>query len=76
MDKIDEVFLVVIRGMREYREKHNGPTLITDLRLVWNADKQNTLSIIGKNIFNIEYTMRPGLMDAPANIALQYTMKL
>ena len=51
-------------------------TLITDLRLVWNADKQNTLSIIGKNIFNIEYTMRPGLMDAPANIALQYTMKL
>lgn len=76
MDKIDEVFLLIIKGMREYREKHNGPTLITDIRLIWNADKQNTISLIGKNIFNIEYTMRPGLMDAPANIALQYTMKL
>lgn len=76
MDKIDEVFLVVIRGMREYRERNNRPILITDLRLLWNMDAQNSLAIVGKNVFNIEYTMRPGLMEAPANVSLQYTMKL
>ncbi|MBL7787015.1 MAG: TonB-dependent receptor [Chitinophagales bacterium] len=76
MDKIDEVFLYVIPGLNDYRKTHTKGILVTDLRLLYRASKQDTISLLIKNMFNTEYYWRPGIMEAPANVTLQYRMNL
>jgi outer membrane receptor protein involved in Fe transport len=76
MDKIDNVFNVFIQGLEEFRQEHNKGIWVSDARLAYKIDDQSSVALIGKNIFNLEYALRPGLMDAPANITLQYKIRL
>jgi len=76
MDKIDNVFNIFIQGLEEFRAKHDNGIWVSDARLAYKIDDHSTVALIGKNIFNLEYALRPGLMDAPANITLQYKIKL
>ncbi|HRK28760.1 MAG TPA: TonB-dependent receptor [Chitinophagales bacterium] len=76
MDRIDDVFNVFIQGLEEFRQRNNRGIWVSDARLAYRIDDQSSVALIGKNIFNLEYALRPGLMDAPANITLQYKLKL
>lgn len=62
--------------MKEYRKNHNGPEHIFDARISLNLGSGSKFSLVVKNIFNKEYMLRPGDVQAPRNYALQYSLKL
>jgi outer membrane cobalamin receptor len=62
-------------GLKEYREKHHTGDAIFDARLSYQITETSKLSIIFKNVFNREYMLRPGDVQPPRNIALQYSLK-
>ncbi|OWY24111.1 TonB-dependent receptor [Sphingobacteriales bacterium UPWRP_1] len=76
IDKIDNVFNVFIQGLEQFRQEHDKGIWVSDARISYRIDDNSSVALIGKNIFNLEYALRPGLMDAPANITLQYKIKL
>lgn len=75
MNRIDPVFEFVIPGVKNYRQTHNSGKAILDLRLIFDLKRNNAVSVIVKNILNTEYSLRPGIMDAPRNICIQYSHK-
>ncbi len=75
MEAIDPV-LGILNYIERYRqENYHGYTTI-DLRLAYMPSDKIRLSLIGANIFNREYTVRPGLLEGPRNYALRldYTL--
>lgn len=66
----------ILPGMQEYRKNHNGPEHVVDARVSMNFGSGSRLSVIVKNMFNKEYMIRPGDVQAPRNISLQYSLKL
>ena len=69
----DTVFF--LPGLKQYREKHHTGDVIFDFRLSYQITVTSKISIIIKNIFNREYMLRPGDVQPPRNIALQYALK-
>jgi iron complex outermembrane receptor protein len=69
----DTVF--IMPGLKEYREKHHTGDVVCDIRLSYQITETSKISIIVKNIFNREYMLRPGDVQPPRNIALQYALK-
>lgn len=69
MEAIDAIFEFVIRGLKDYRKTHGG-YFIQDLRLARTINKF-TFNLIGKNIWNEEYTTRPAISESPRNITFK-----
>ncbi len=69
MEAIDAIFELVIRGLKDYRKTHGG-YFTQDLRVARTVNKF-TFNLIGKNIWNEEYTTRPAISEAPRNITLK-----
>ena len=63
----------IFPGLKEYRAEHNKGEYFIDARLSWQFNANSKLSVIVKNILNREYMIRPGDVQAPRNIALQYS---
>jgi len=76
MQAIDEAFNRFLPGVREFREEHNGGTTILDLRLIYNIAARHSVSILAKNVTNLEYALRPALIDAPRSFTLKYNYKI
>ena len=66
----------ILPGLKEYRKNHNGPEHVVDARISMNFGSGSRLAFVIKNIFNKEYMLRPGDVQAPRNYSLQYTLKL
>jgi len=62
-------------GLKEYREKHNKGDIVFDFRISYQVQESSKISVIVKNILNREYMLRPGDVQAPRNIALQYALQ-
>ncbi len=71
MDAIDEAFNVFLPGIENYRDTHDGPLAIWDFRFGYNVNENFSVNFLVKNAFNLEYAIRPGLMDAPRNFTLK-----
>ena len=67
---------VIMPGLNEYRAEHNKGYDVIDVRGSYDITKKIKLGVIVKNLLNREYMARPGLIEAPRNIALQYSMNL
>lgn len=76
MDRIDGVFLLAIPGVAEYRELNDKGLVIMDARLAYNISEKSTVNLVVKNFTNEEYSLRPGLMEAPRSFTLQYRFKI
>lgn len=79
MEAIDDAFqnlpglgIPIVPGIKEYREAHNKGNTIFDARLSYKINEHAKLAFLVKNIFNIEYAIRPGLLEAPRN----YTFRM
>lgn len=59
-------------GITAYRanEKHNG-SFVFDIRLGYEFTNKAKVSFLAKNLLNDEYYLRPGLLEAPRNYAVQ-----
>ena len=71
-EAVDAVFeSIVIKGLSEYRMENDRGYLIGNVRFAYHFDEKSRITLLVKNIMNTEYTVRPGLIEAPRNITLR-----
>ena len=68
----------VLQNIRymDYFSKHRFGNWIFDARLSYQFSPQHKLALIGSNILNRSYSLRPLKIEPPRTIMLQYTFKL
>jgi len=72
---VDNEYLQDLRYM-DYYEKHRFGNWIFDARISYNLTDKHKLAIIGSNIMNRSYSLRPLKIEPPRTIMVQYTLKL
>lgn len=74
---IDKIFDFGIPGVHDFRESHDFGARVFGFRLVAPIIKEKLkLGINLNNAFNQEYSIRPGLLEAPRNISLRLDWKI
>ncbi len=76
IEAIDKVFETIIPGVKEFRALNNKGNTIMDIRASYSFAKYYKLSFLVKNATNIEYTLRPALLEAPRNVSVRLDVKL
>ncbi|MEN9700429.1 MAG: hypothetical protein RLZZ301_1627 [Bacteroidota bacterium] len=82
MKNIDRVFeddldpavnstVYILPGLKQYRQTHQNGNLVFDARVAYKLNANYRLSFIMNNVFNAEYSSRPGDIQAPRNFILQ-----
>ena len=72
---IDVDILQDLRYM-DYYNSHRFGNWIFDLRVSYNVSGTHKFALIGSNILNRSYSLRPLKIEAPRTIMIQYTCKL
>lgn len=60
-----------LKVVNDFRASHNKGDFVMDVRAGYSYKEKATFMFICKNIFNREYTLRPGLIEAPRNFTFQ-----
>jgi outer membrane receptor for ferric coprogen and ferric-rhodotorulic acid len=60
----------------DYFYSHRFGNAIFDSRISYSFNEQHKIALIGSNIFNRSYSLRPLKIEAPRSIMVQYTLKL
>lgn len=76
MEAMDQVFVIFVPGIKEFREENNDGDWVLDLRLGIELGDANLWCIVS-NVLNNEYALRPALIEAPRNVVvrLSYDVK-
>ena len=72
---IDADILQDLRYM-DYYNAHRFGNWIFDMRISYNVSETHKFALIGSNILNRSYSLRPLKIEAPRTIMIQYTYKL
>ena len=82
MKNIDRVFeepiagnTYILPGLKEYRKKFNKGNLVFDVRIGYKINDNFRVGLIANNVFNAEYSSRPGDIQPPRNFMAQLQMK-
>lgn len=82
MKNIDKVFeepiagsTYILPGLKAYRKIYNRGAVVFDARVAYKFSEKLRLSLIVNNVFNVEYSSRPGDIQAPRNFLVQVQMK-
>lgn len=67
---------MILPGLAEYREKFNKGFVLFDLRAGWEINENIRATFTIKNLFNREYMMRPGDVQAPRTFVVQLNIKV
>ncbi len=62
----------LLPGLKQYRLDHNKGSHLLDLRLLFDINKHHRIGLFVNNLLNYEYMTRPGFVEAPINVAVQY----
>jgi outer membrane receptor protein involved in Fe transport len=82
MERIDEAFeeeilgQAIFPGLKEYRAENDHGQVVFDIRFGWQFTPASSVSLNIKNLFNEEYMGRPGDIQPPRNISLQYILRI
>ncbi len=82
MEQVDSVFIdrffgnMILPGYPKYREENQKGYTTVDLRLSYDIFRKTNISIICKNLFNVEYMGRPGDLQAHRSVTLQFLLNL
>ncbi len=68
IEAIDGAFEIIIPGLPQQRMEDMDGYKTFDARVAYQITKSIKIAFIGKNIFNEEYTARPGLLEPPRNL--------
>lgn len=71
MKAIDNVFNVFIKDVKSFRDEHNKGFTIVDLRISYQILNTLKSSFIVGNVFNTEYSWRPGKLEPMRNLSLR-----
>ena len=82
MKNIDAVFedeiisgVYILPGLKEYRKEYDSGVAVVDVRMGYEFKKHYRLGLMVNNIFNTEYSSRPGDIQPPQTIMMQIQMK-
>ncbi len=82
IERIDPAFEETILGqeffpgLKEYRMENDHGTVIVDLRVGWQVAPSSQITVIARNMLNAESMGRPGDIQPPINISVQYLLKI
>jgi outer membrane receptor protein involved in Fe transport len=82
MERIDPAFEEEILGqyffpgLKEYRMENDKGAVLFDFRFGWQVTPSSRISFFVKNLFNKEYMGRPGDLQPPRSISLQYLLHI
>ena len=62
-------------GLDLYREKYNRGVAIFDYRVSYEVNTFMKAAFLVENVFNTEYTTRPGFLMAPRTYRVQLSFK-
>jgi outer membrane cobalamin receptor len=65
----------LLPGLKQYRLDHNKGYHIVNGRLWLDITEKQRIGLFVNNILNEEYMTRPGFIEAPRNIAINYSLK-
>lgn len=71
MKAIDNVFNAFIKDVKSFRDEHNEGFTIVDIRTSYQISNSLKASFIVGNIFNTEYSWRPGRLESMRNLTLR-----
>lgn len=71
MKNIDNGTFGFLSSVTDFRKTHHHGDFVMDIRAGYNYKDKVTFNFICKNILNTEYTLRPGLIEAPRNFTFQ-----
>lgn len=71
MERIDEIF-DLIPGVTDFRELNNRGVTLFDARVAYKFNDKSSINVIAKNIENLEYSLRPGMLESPRSFTVQY----
>ncbi len=69
-EAIDAIFRLFIPGLQEFRSAHDDGYIVCDAWIGYRFGNWG-LSLNVKNVFNEEYSIRPGLLEAPRNFSVR-----
>ena len=69
--KLDQI--ASLTKIADWRNSHQGGNVILDARIGYNYKDRFAATLIAKNMTNRDYTLRPGFLEPPASITLQFT---
>ncbi len=75
MEQIDPYVETFVSGIEDFRANHNSGDLVLDLRFGFHLNENTEIFLIGKNVMNREYTLRPGYLEPPRTIAIQFSQE-
>lgn len=77
MEAVDKIFEqdVFIKDVKTYRQTHNTGSNIFRANLSYSVEEL-TFQINIDNLFNKEYSVRPGLLEAPRSMSLSFSYNL
>ncbi|MEM9930031.1 MAG: hypothetical protein AAF840_09445, partial [Bacteroidota bacterium] len=58
-------------GMAKFREDNTTDWWINNFRVAFSPTEKVRISLIGENVFNEFYSVRPGLLGAPNSATLR-----
>ena len=64
----------ILPGLKAYRDAHNKGYHVLDMRIGFTPTERTRFALVMKNVLNSEYMTRPGYIEAPRNVAVQYSM--
>lgn len=71
MRNIDQPFVLFIPGLERYRAANMKGSTVVNARVGYQATDNLKVSFIIKNLFNVEYTLRPAFPESPRNFAFR-----
>lgn len=85
MNNIDKIFedkvpvpgpaIYILPGLKNYRMENNKGALVFDARVGYNFLEHYRIGFIVNNVLNVEYTTRPGDIQAPRSFIVQVQAK-
>jgi len=64
----------LLPGLKAYRKENNTGYFVMNLRGLFDITETQRVGLFVNNLLNKEYMSRPGLIEAPRNIAIQYSL--
>ena len=71
MEAIDGIFEIFINGLKDYRQQNMNGFHKVDARIAYSY-RNMRFSLLGQNLLNQAYTLRPALMEAPRNLSFRF----
>ncbi|MEO1712591.1 MAG: TonB-dependent receptor, partial [Bacteroidota bacterium] len=72
VEAVDNVFEnLLVPGLGDYRMENNTGATVFSVRMAYHHNSKTRISLLLNNLLNEEYTVRPGLLEAPRNIGVR-----